>query len=190
MGARRPEARFPGISLLYSPLRPGIAASRGPASEGRVSRSCCSLRGHSPSPSAAWLSDQLDIDSFLSIGVRPVTLACFPVGSSRVVADRFLSTRVRPCLLALFRAGPSRLTSAVHLDLFPARFSWLVPAPVHPQTSCGISPPAGREYRNARAGVCQDYGDPRARNRCSGRETTSKSMQRPAQHVVSCGRTS
>ena len=57
------------------------------------------------------VSYQLVNDSFLSIGVRPVTLACFPVASSRVVSDRFLSTGARPVTLALFRAGPSRLTS-------------------------------------------------------------------------------
>ena len=57
------------------------------------------------------VSDELVKDSFLSIGVRPVTPACFPVGSSRVVSDRFLSTGARPVPLALFRAGPSRLTS-------------------------------------------------------------------------------
>ena len=28
---------------------------------------------------------------------------------------------------------------------------------------------------------------PRARNRCTGRETTSKSLQRPTEHVVSLG---
>ena len=49
-------------------------------------------------------------DRFLSIGVRRVTLACFPVGSSSVLSDRFLSTGIRPVRLALLRAGPSRLT--------------------------------------------------------------------------------
>ena len=51
--ARRPGARFPETSLLSSPLRPGIAASRGSPSGGRVSRSCCPPHGPFPSPPPA-----------------------------------------------------------------------------------------------------------------------------------------
>ena len=93
-------------------------------------------RAFSQSPSGMTVSDQLVKNNFLSIGVSPVTLACFPVGSSRVVSGRFLSPSFGPAPLA-------RLP-ACHLDLFPAHSFWLLPAPVHPQRSCGISRP-GRE---------------------------------------------
>ena len=75
-------------------------------------------------------------NNFLSIGVSPVTLACFPVGSTRVVSGRFLSHSFGPAPLAR--------SPACHLALFPAHSFWLLPAPVHPRRSCGISRP-GRE---------------------------------------------
>ena len=62
------------------------------------------------SPCGMTFSDHQVKDRFLSIGVRRVTLACFPVGSSSVLSDRFLSTGIRPVRLALLRAGPYRLT--------------------------------------------------------------------------------
>ena len=62
------------------------------------------------SPCGMSVSEQQVKDRYLSIGVRRVTLACFPVGSSSVLSDRFLSTGIRPVRLALLRAGPSRLT--------------------------------------------------------------------------------
>ena len=93
-------------------------------------------RAFSQSPCGMTVSDQLVKDNFLSIGVSPVTLACFPVGSTRVVSGRFLSHSFGPAPLAR--------SPACHLDLFPAHSFWLLPAPVHPQRSCGISRP-GRE---------------------------------------------
>ena len=93
-------------------------------------------RAFSQSPCGMTVSDQLVKDNFLSIGVSPVTLACFPVGSTRVVSGRFLSHS--------FGLAPLARSPACHLDLFPAHSFWLLPAPVHPQRSCGISRP-GRE---------------------------------------------
>ena len=93
-------------------------------------------RAFSQSPSGMTVSDQLVKNNFLSIGVSPVTLACFPVGSTRVVSGRFLSHSFVPAPLAR--------SPACHLDLFPAHSFWLLPAPVHPQRSWGISRP-GRE---------------------------------------------
>ena len=162
----------PDYKFLRSPLRPtppscvtcllgplhGCPTSRGsisrdlPAVQPAASRgrgftsfpcrgSCLTVllsapRAFSQSPSGMTVSDQLVKNNFLSIGVSPVTLACFPVGSTRVVSGRFLSHSFGPAPLAR--------SPACHLDLFPAHSFWLLPAPVHPQRSWGISRP-GRE---------------------------------------------
>ena len=162
----------PDYKFLRSPLRPTPPSCvtcllgplhGGPTSRGSISRdipavqpaasrdrgftwfpfrgSCLTVllpapRAFSQSPSGMTVSDQLVKNNFLSIGVSPVTLACFPVGSTRVVSGRFLSHSFVPAPLAR--------SPACHLDLFPAHSFWLLPAPVHPQRSWGISRP-GRE---------------------------------------------
>ena len=134
--SRRPGARLPVPTCCLVICVPGSLRH-----VGLLPASCLTVllpapRAFSQSPSGMTVSDQLVKNNFLSIGVSPVTLACFPVGSSRVVSGRFLSHSFVPAPLAR--------SPACHLDLFPAHSFWLLPAPVHPQRSWGISRP-GRE---------------------------------------------
>ena len=137
-------ARMPDVQGLDFPRPPCCPARCVPGSRLHVAPlpgSCLTVllpapRAFSQSSCGMTVSDQLVKDNFLSIGVSPVTLACFPVGSTRVVSGRFLSHSFVPAPLAR--------SPACHLDLFPAHSFWLLPAPVHPQRSWGISRP-GRE---------------------------------------------
>ena len=177
-----------GPYLLSSPLHPGIVASRGPAS-GAVSH------GRAARP-AVLLPVPLRHVCLRSAGLKPFALDWCPSGHSRLLSRRILSRGVRPLPLHRCPAGSSRRVSGRGLSIDfqsvistccrPVPLGWFPPR----CTRRGIAvypDPAGRAYNNARAGVWQENGDPRVRNRCSGRETTSMSLQQPAQHVASPG---
>ena len=113
-----------GPYLLSSHLRPRRAGSRGPASVVVSHGPAARPTGLFPVPLRHDRLRSTGENNFLSIGVSPVTLACFPVASSRVVSDRFLSTGVRPVRLALLRAGRSRLTCGRPCRLVSGPFLW------------------------------------------------------------------
>ena len=122
-----------GPYLLSSPLRSGLAASRGPAS-GVVSH------GAARCP-AVLLPLPLRHVGLRLVSVRSLSpafpsdpFAWCPTGSSPPVSGGLLSLCFGPAPLDSLPVG--------HLDLLRARSSCLVPAPVHLQRSCGISRPA------------------------------------------------
>ena len=132
------------------------------------------------------VSDQQVKNSFLSIGVRRVTLACFLVGSSRVLSDRFLSTGVRPVRLALLRAGRSRLTCGRPCRLVSGPFLWAGSRPGAHAEALRFTPTRQGEHTVTLV-LAHDRSKwkYRARTRCSGQETANKSLHQPAR-----GRTS
>ena len=143
-----------GPYLLSSHLRPGIAASRGPAS-GVVS--------HGPAARpAVLLPVPLRHVCVRSADLKQFPLDWCPCGHSRLICRRILSRGVRPFPVHRCPAGSSRLVSSrplpielrsvistccgrVPLGWFPHRCTRGAVA-VYPD-------PAGRPYSNARAGV-------------------------------------
>ena len=153
-GALRPGDRFPGTSLLSRPLRPGIAASSGPAS-GVVS--------HGPAARpAVLLPVPLRHVCLRSAGLKQFPLDWCPSGHSRLIPRWILSRGVRPFPVHRCPAGSSRLVSRRPLSIDvrlvistccrPVPFGWFP----HRCTRRGVAvypDPAGRAYSNARAGV-------------------------------------
>ena len=98
-----------GPYLLSSPLRPGIAASRGPAS-GVVSH------GRAARP-AVLLPVPLRHVCLRSAGFKPFALDWCPSGHSRLLSRRILSHGVRPIPLYQCAAGSCRLVSIRPLSI-------------------------------------------------------------------------
>ena len=98
-----------GPYLLSSPLRPGIAASRGPAS-GVVSH------GRAARP-AVLLPVPLRHVCLRSAGFKPFALDWCPSGHSRLISRRILSRGVRPFPVHRCPAGSSRLVSGRPLSI-------------------------------------------------------------------------
>ena len=95
--------------LLSSPLRPGIAASRGPAS-GVVSH------GRAARP-AVLLPVPLRHVCLRSAGLKPFALGWCPSGHSHLLSRRILSRGVRPFPVHRCPAGSSRLVSGRPLSI-------------------------------------------------------------------------
>jgi hypothetical protein len=108
---REPASRgsTSGPYLLSSPLRPGIAASRGPAS-GVVSH------GRAARP-AVLLPVPLRHVCLRSAGFKPFALDWCPSGHSRLISRRILSRGVRPFPVHRCPAGSSRLVSGRCLSI-------------------------------------------------------------------------
>ena len=143
-----------GPYLLSSPLRPGIAASRGPAS-GVVSH------GRAARP-AVLLPVPLRHVCLRSAGLKLFALDWCPSGHSRLLSRRILSCGVRPFTLHRCPEGSSRLVSGrpLSIDLRSVISTCCRPVPLgwfpHRCTRRGVAvypDPAGRAYSNARAGV-------------------------------------
>ena len=143
-----------GSYLLSSPLRPGIAASRGPAS-GVVS--------HGPAAcTAVLLPVPVRHVCLRSAGLKLFALDWRPSGHSRLLSRRILSCGVRPFPLHRCPEGSSRLVSGrpLSIDLRSVISTCCRPVPLAcfpPRCIRGgvaVYPdPAGRPYSNARAGV-------------------------------------
>ena len=143
-----------GPYLLSSRLRPGIAASRGPAS-GVVS--------HGPAARpAVLLPVPLRHVCLRSAGLKQFPLDWCPSGHSRLISRRILSRGVRPFPVHRCPAGSSRLVSGrpLSIDLRSVISTCCRPVPLGcfpPRCIRGgvaVYPdPAGRAYSNARAGV-------------------------------------
>ena len=143
-----------GPYMLSSPLHPGIAASRGPAS-GVVSH------GAAARP-AVLLPVLMRHVCLRSASLKPFALDWCPSGHSRLLSRRILSRGVRPLPLHRCPAGSSRRVSGRGLSIDfqsvistccgPVPLGWFPPRCAH--RGVAVYPdPAGRAYSNARAGV-------------------------------------
>ena len=143
-----------GPYLLSSPLRSGLAASRGPAS-GVVSH------GAARCP-AVLLPLPLRHVGLRSAGLKQFALDWCPYGHSRLRSRRILSRGVRPVPLHRCPAGSSRFVSDRRLSIHfrsvistccgPVPLGWFPPRCT--RRGVAVYPdPVGRAYSNARAGV-------------------------------------
>ena len=135
-------------------MRPGIPASRGPAS-GVVSH------GRAARP-AVLLPVPLRHVCLRSAGFKPFALDWCPSGHSRLLSRRILSRGVRPLPLHRCPAGSSRLVSGggLSIDLRsvistccgPVPLGWFPPRCTRRGVALYLDP-RGRAYSNTRAGV-------------------------------------
>ena len=143
-----------GPYFLSRHLRPGIPASRGPAS-GVVSH-CPAGRLH------VLLPEPLRHVCLRSAGLKQFPLAWCPSGQSSLLSRRIISCGVRPIPLHWCPAGSSRLASVRPLSsdfrsfnstcCGPVPLVWFPPRCTRRGVALYLDP-RGRAYSNTRAGV-------------------------------------